>query len=253
MNMVEGSTTPGPHGPQVIPGVYHLKLTVDGKVYTRNVTVINDPRVGDSPALLASLRQQGELTLLSVRGMEQSFEGHDEVSAVRPSLTRSGKAPCLPIWTHRPRHSMPASPKSVELMTPGGFGGGARRVAPDPKAIESFMSLNDAYNTMVSMMQVGLDMAPTPTQIATWQKDCTDLNHTIAAWKDMEKQIGEFNVLLAKNSLHEINVAPIKLTGDTCSFLRPNPLRKANEETVQSSHQSATSEERPNDRKSGQH
>jgi hypothetical protein len=53
MNMVEGSTTPGPHGPQVIPGVYTLKLTVDGKVYTSEVTVMNDPRAGQSPALMA--------------------------------------------------------------------------------------------------------------------------------------------------------------------------------------------------------
>ena len=35
MNAVAGATTPGPHGPQVIPGVYTLKLTVDGQVYTR--------------------------------------------------------------------------------------------------------------------------------------------------------------------------------------------------------------------------
>ena len=50
MNMVPGSATPGPHGPQVIPGIYTLKLTVDGQVYTRTVTVVNDPRVGQSPA-----------------------------------------------------------------------------------------------------------------------------------------------------------------------------------------------------------
>ena len=49
MNMVAGTTTPGPHGPQVIPGIYTLKLIVDGQVYTRNVTVMNDPRVGQSP------------------------------------------------------------------------------------------------------------------------------------------------------------------------------------------------------------
>ena len=79
MNMVEGSTTPGPHGPQVIPGVYTLKLTVDGQVYTRNVTVVNDPRVGQSPELMAALRTQNKLTLLSVQGMEQSDEGHEEV------------------------------------------------------------------------------------------------------------------------------------------------------------------------------
>ena len=86
MNMVEGATTPGPHGPQVIPGVYTLKLTVDGKVYTSDVTVVNDPRVGQSPALMADLRSQNKLTLLSVQGMEHSFEGHDEVNAVKDQL-----------------------------------------------------------------------------------------------------------------------------------------------------------------------
>ncbi len=114
-------------------------------------------------------------------------------------------------------------------MTPGSFGPGPRRVAPDPKAIESFMSLNNAYNTMVSMMQVGLDMAPTPTQIATWQKDCTDLNHTVDAWKDMQKQIADFNTLLTKNSLQEIKVPQIKMTSDTCSFSTPESTRKKRE------------------------
>ncbi len=86
MNMVEGSATPGPHGPQVIPGTYTLKLTVDGHVYTRTVTVVNDPRVGQSPELMAALRTQNKLTLLSVQGMEQSDEGHGEVEAVKGQL-----------------------------------------------------------------------------------------------------------------------------------------------------------------------
>ena len=61
----------------MIPGVYALKLTVDGKVYTSDVTVVNDPRVGESPALMADLRTQNKLTLLSVQGMEHSFAGHE--------------------------------------------------------------------------------------------------------------------------------------------------------------------------------
>ena len=40
---------------------------------------------------------------------------------------------------------------------------------------------------MVSMMQVGLDMAPTPTQIATWESDCSNYNRTMAAWKDTQQ------------------------------------------------------------------
>src|SRR6202012_6005656 len=86
MNMVAGATTPGPHGPQVIPGVYTLKLTVDGKVYTSTVTVINDPRVGQSPELMTALHTQNRLSMLSVQGMKQSFAGYDEVSAVKKQL-----------------------------------------------------------------------------------------------------------------------------------------------------------------------
>ena len=72
MNMVPGATTPGPHGPQVIPGVYKLKLTVDGQVYTRDVTVVNDPRVGQSPELMAALRapEQAHAALRSRHGAE---------------------------------------------------------------------------------------------------------------------------------------------------------------------------------------
>jgi hypothetical protein len=102
---------------------------------------------------------------------------------------------------------------------PGGGGGGGRggRTA-DPKALQSFVELNNAFNTMVSMMQVGLDMAPTPTQIATWQKDCSDLNRTRTAWEDARKQITVFNGALVKNNLQEMKVGPTKLTASACSF-----------------------------------
>ena len=75
-------------------------------------------------------------------------------------------------------------------------------------------------------MQVGLDMAPTPAQIATWQKDCTDLNRTTTAWEDARKQITDFNAMLVKNNLQEMKVAPTKLTVSACSFM-PEPAKKA--------------------------
>jgi len=88
------------------------------------------------------------------------------------------------------------------------------------------MDLNNAFNTMVSMMQVGLDMAPTPTQIATWQTDCTDYNRTLAAWKAMQPQLSDFNALLVKNNLQPLTVAPTKLTDSPCGF-QPEPGPKA--------------------------
>jgi hypothetical protein len=219
MNMVAGAATPGPHGPQVIPGVYKLKLTVDGKDYMRDVTVVNDPRVGQNPALMTALRTQSKLTLLSVEGMKQSFDGHEEVDAVKDQLASLMQGN-LPTDVAAQAKTLQASLAKIGGVVPGAGGGGGfgRRAAPDPNALKSFVELNDEYNTMVSMMQVGLDMAPTPTQIDTWKSDCANSNRTAAAWKDMQKQITDFNALLAKNHLEELKVTPTKLTESSCSF-----------------------------------
>src|SRR5580704_9772719 len=86
----------------------------------------------------------------------------------------------------------------------GGGGGGRGGRGGGPNALQSFADLNNSYNTMVSMMQVGLDMAPTPTQISTWQKDCNDLNRTTTAWEDSRQQITDFHAMLVKNKLQEV-------------------------------------------------
>lgn len=218
MNSVPGATTEGPHGPQAIPGVYTLKLTVDGQVYTRNVTVINDPRVGQSSELMAALRSQNKLTLLSMRGMEQSFAGHGEVDAVKVQLASLMKG-SLPPDVATQAKTLDASLTKIggALPQPGG-GGPGRRPAPEPNAMQSFLDLNNAYNTMVSMMQVGLDIAPTSTQVATWESDCNNLNRTTAAWKSMQQQITDFNALLKKIQMEELKVTSTKLTDASCSF-----------------------------------
>ena len=221
MNMVEGSATPGPHGPQVIPGVYTLKLTVGGQVYSRDVTVMNDPRAGESPALMAALRSQNKLTLLSVQGMVNSFDGREEVNAVKDQLATLMKGN-LPADVDAQAKTLDASLTKIGGVMAGSFrrrGGGGRRGSADPKALQSFFELNNAFNTMVSMMQVGLDMEPTPTQIATRQKYCADQNRTTTAWGDARKQITDFNAILVKNNLQEMKVAPTKLSVSACSFM----------------------------------
>ena len=70
---------------------------------------------------------------------------------------------------------------------------------------------------MVSMMQVGMDMAPTPTQIATWQLDCTNLNRTNEAWRAVQKQITDFNAMLVKNHLQELKVTNTQVTDASCN------------------------------------
>jgi len=217
MNMVAGATTPGPHGPQVIPGVYTLKLTVDGQVYTRQVTVTNDPRVGESPKVMAELRAQNQLTLLAYHGMQQSYDGKEEVDKVKAQLASLMKAD-PPGDVASQAKTLDASLTKIAgvMPPPGSF---FRRPTPKPDELHSFLMLNDDYNTMVSMMQVGLDMAPTPTQIATWESDCSNYNRTVAVWKAMQtKDIAYFNAVLAKNHLQELSVAPSKLADASCIF-----------------------------------
>jgi hypothetical protein len=167
---------------------------------------------------MAALRTQNKLTLLSVRGMEQSFAGHDEVDAVKVQLASLMKG-SLPSDVAAQAKTLDASLTKIggALPLPGG-GGPGRRPAPEPDAIQSFMDLNNAYNTMVSMMQVGLDIAPTSTQVATWESDCNNLKRTTGAWKNLQQQITDFNALLNKNQLQELKVDPIKLNDASCTF-----------------------------------
>jgi hypothetical protein len=166
---------------------------------------------------MAALRTQNKLTLLSVQGMDQSYAGDEEVDAVRHQLAS--------LMQSSPPDDVAAQAKTLDASLgkigggmPGSDGGGPRRGTPDPNAMQSFFDLNNTYNTMVSMMQVGLDMAPTPTQISTWEKDCTAYNRTVDAWKAAQQQITDFNALLAKNQLQQLTVARTRLTESSCTF-----------------------------------
>ncbi|MEP6789614.1 MAG: glycoside hydrolase, partial [Acidobacteriota bacterium] len=55
-----------PQGPAVLPGVYTLKLTVDGKSITQKLTVRIDPRVTTSTA---GLKQQFDLSIQAYEGI----------------------------------------------------------------------------------------------------------------------------------------------------------------------------------------
>ena len=220
MNTVADSVTRGPHGPQVIPGVYTLKLTVDGHSHVRHVTVENDPRVGQGPQMMAALKAQNRLSMLAYHGMIQTYEGRQEVHAVESELDTlmHGSVP----------GDVAAQAKKLKASLDK-IGGGKpltgilayfkRMRARKPGAMLSFLDLNDKYNDLVSMMQVGYDMSPTPTQVATWSSDCRHYRKTVAAWKALQThQLSAFNSLLAKKKLPGLSLSPVKLDMPSCHF-----------------------------------
>ena len=99
----------------------------------------------------------------------------------------------------------------------GGFGGGGRG-GTAPGAMQSFIALNNSFNTLVSMMQVGLDIAPTAAQIDTWTNDCNSYNATVSAWKKMQSDdLAAFNAELTRNNARTVTVTPTKLTTAACA------------------------------------
>ena len=222
MNTVAGATIPGPHGPQVIPGVYTLKLTVDGHVYTRHVTVVNDPRVGQSRVRLAALRAQNGVIQRAYRGMQASYRGYEEVHAVKVQLTALMR-------THLSK-SLMTQAKAIEARleklggkkSSGGFLARLLHPHPRPKpgALRSFVAENNAYNRLVSLMQVGMDMRPTPAQLATLDADCRHYDHTVVSWMSLQTgQLAAFNTALAASHRRELRLAPVRLTVAACGFV----------------------------------
>jgi photosystem II stability/assembly factor-like uncharacterized protein len=77
------NTAAEPTSPLVLPGMYTLKLTVDGKVYEQALEIKMDPRV-KTPA--PSLKQQHDLSLLCYEGRKKCMTLLEEVHRFRAML-----------------------------------------------------------------------------------------------------------------------------------------------------------------------
>ena len=84
---------------------------------------------------MAALRIQNKLTLLSVQGMEQSFEGHNEVDAVKDQLASLMRSD-LPADVGAQAKKLSARLTKIGGVIPpafGGGGGGSRRPPVTPR------------------------------------------------------------------------------------------------------------------------
>jgi photosystem II stability/assembly factor-like uncharacterized protein len=213
MNNVAGTTTPGPHGPLVIPGVYTLELTVDGRNYVRHVTVVNDPRVGQSPHVMAALRAQQRLTLRAYRGMEKTYAGFKAAEAIAKAL---GRLKGLPPALAARAKALEARVLALGGTKPKNFFLAvlkkkmAKMAHPKAHPLVSFYDLNNDFNALVSMVQVGIDMPPTSAQHATLVHDLTEYARTVAAWGALRRHLKAFNRELAARRLAPI---PLGRTG----------------------------------------
>jgi len=211
INANPGLTPPSPEGPFAVPGVYTLKLTVNGKSYTQRVTVKNDPR---SPAKMADLRAQLDLQLKYYDGAKVSSDAYNQITTMRHSLAEytHGSAPSEIVTAATALDAKLAALGGTTERGRGGFTGGGG--SPPPP---TFVAINGTMGHELTAMDNG-DMAPTEPMHKGFIAKCSDLKTAITSWKTINTtDLPAFNAILTRNNLKPIPASSLVLAVPVCS------------------------------------
>jgi photosystem II stability/assembly factor-like uncharacterized protein len=215
INANPGETPASPEGPLALPGVYTVKLTVEGRSYSQTVTVRNDPR---SPATIADLSLQHAAQMALDHGDETAWSGYEQVTAARAALAS--------LLHENPETGVADAARSLDsaLARVGGTrggggrggGGGGGRGAGGPPAPPNFATLVGTMTRQLGTLDPG-DMAPNDVTRAALANACHDLRAAVAAWNAIATgELPAFNAILAKHNRKPLTVSPV-LTVSTCS------------------------------------
>lgn len=208
INANPGLTPASPEAPMAMPGVYTIKLTVDGKSYTQSATVKNDPR---SPATAAEIRAQNDLLMKIYRGTKHSWDGYNQVTAMRTAVAKLTVAsqPADVVTAAKAFDvKLEAISGSTAPMARSPYGG------PPPKP--NFVRLNGTMGQALSALD-NADMAPTIAMLRGYAVDCSQLNTVITNWASVNaKDLTGLNALLAKNNISPVNAASPGLALPAC-------------------------------------
>jgi photosystem II stability/assembly factor-like uncharacterized protein len=157
-----------PVGPWALPGSYTVKLTVNGRSYTRPLTLEMDPNVKTPPAVLA---QQFALATRITNAMRKDFDALQEVRAFRARVDSSkadGAASAL--------DSLDRVAASLEGR--GGRGGGSGA---------SLASLNSELASLLRTVD-GADAMPTRPTVAAVAAAEAKLAELLQQWTEVKRK-----------------------------------------------------------------
>jgi len=191
------NTVKYPLGAWALPGNYTVKLTVDGKSYTRPLVVKMDPRINTS---LAVLGKQFEMESGSVEGMNQSYEALAQVRSVRTQLkeraakaTQGGLADAIAALDRKAAQLEGAAQSSFYGLPPSG------------KAPENLSTLNQHFSGLLAVAD-SADSAPTTQAEALYKELKESEGALLSQWKKIKEQdISALNAGLKKAGLASVD------------------------------------------------
>ena len=191
-----------PLGAWAMPGRYTVKLTVDGKSYTKPLTLKMDPRIRTSES---DLRKKFEMEAGIVEGMNESFEALQQVRSLRAQVkersanAKGGLADSL--------GALDKQAAEMEGASESGFFGLPR----SGKQPENFSTLNQHFGALLTVAD-SADAAPTTQAAAVYVELEDALGKLIARWqKTQQTDLAAVNSALQKVKLDAIN--PNKTVG----------------------------------------
>jgi len=185
-----------PEGPLALPGKYEVRLTVEGRSYTKPLELRMDPRVTVSMAALTEL-----LTLQKeiVRSLSESYALIQELREVRHQL-----AELQPKIENGPAPSQIShAVKALDSTTAALLGGPPQFPAsPEP----TVTALHNAFGSLLTSLD-GADAAPTAEATAKYQQYRRLLNEQTDKWLSVKrKELAELNSRLQQQGLGQIDL-----------------------------------------------
>jgi photosystem II stability/assembly factor-like uncharacterized protein len=200
INANPGLTPASPEGPLALPGVYTLRLTVDGRTYSRTVTVANDPR---SPATLVELRAQHALMMEICDGLQAAWEANRQAVALLAAVEKVAGA-SAPADVAAAAATIRAKLDTVTKGADEQHGGG-RGATRSP----NFVGVSGALVSQLNAQDSG-DLAPTPATLAGFGKVCRDLKTVGANWRNIiAKDLSVLNAALAAHGMSAIEAPSV--------------------------------------------
>ncbi|MCW3088030.1 MAG: glycosyl hydrolase repeat-containing protein [Sediminibacterium sp.] len=173
MQAIYANTPPEPSSPWVLPGVYTVTLTVNGKKYSQPMTVKMDPRVKTS---LADLQKQHALSMRCYEGRETAKKLLSEAGVFHTDLTNAIAKGGSSVGT--------LTSLEQQLAT---FEGASRGRGAAAQAA-NFGSIQAAYTGLLGILHE-TDMPPTTQTIAGVAQTDTQLKELQAKWTQLKKEL----------------------------------------------------------------
>ena len=196
-----------PQGAVALPGRYTAKLTVDGKTSTQTFTVHEDPRIGESAAVMAGMRAQFDLEQKIVDGMTASHTGFEQASHLHEQLQA--------LLNQSPAPEVKQAVSALEEKT-APVEGKLSAAASGPYGVPAytgnpgFTGINGSFAGLMVIVEYMSDHAPVDAQVKAFHDYCTDLNTNLALWRQITaKDVPALNDLLAHNKLSAVKAEPV--------------------------------------------